>query len=118
MNEIYAGQKRSPQSSDIEIKKNVLPTLKELWVEVMKQDYESTEDKWWPSYSEYDPNISAEEYYELFLDKSVTRKEWLEALYDLYQMPKHLGTCADLESQFNKPYARYNRFLTSLARRI
>ena len=75
-------------------------------------------DEWWPSLAEYDPGIAAEQYYKLFLDKSVTNKEWLEALYDLYQMPKHLGTCADLESRFNKPYARYNRFLTSLARRI
>lgn len=75
-------------------------------------------DEWWPSLAEYDPGIAAEQYYKLFLDKSVTNKDWLEALYDLYQMPEHLGTCADLESRFNKPYARYNRFLTSLARRI
>ena len=113
LNAKCAGQQWSPQSSGIEIKQEVLPTLHSLWEEVSVN-----KDEWWPSLSDYDPGITAEEYHDLFLDTSVTRKEWLEALYDLYQMPDHLGTCADLEIRFNKPYARYNRYLTSLARRI
>ncbi len=92
--------------------------IQKLYEYVMNEDDVPAQEEWWPSLSEYDPGITAEEYYDLFLDTSVTRKEWLEALYDLYQMPEHLGTCADLESRFNKPYARYNRYLTSLARRI
>ena len=83
----------------------------------MEQNILDTED-WWSSLSEYDPGITAEQYYNLFIDEEVTKREWLEALYDLYNMPGHLATCAELQDRYGKPYARYNRYLTSLGRRI
>ena len=75
-------------------------------------------EEWWPNLTEYDPGFSSEQYYALLLDKKVIKKEWLEALYDMYRMPGHLGTCADLQERYGKPYTRYNNYLRSIAGRI
>lgn len=75
-------------------------------------------DAWWPSLSEYDPHLSVQDYHDLFLDESITKREWLDALYEMYMMPHHTATCVELSEKYGKPYSTYNRYLTSLARRI
>ena len=53
LNAKCGAQHWSPQNSGIEIKQEVLPTLRMLWAAVTKDTAE-----WWPSLSEYDPGLT------------------------------------------------------------
>ena len=103
----------SPQSSGIEIKQEVLPTLRQMWAEVTGEV-----DEWWPSLSEYDPEITAQEYHDLFLDEKVVKRTWLEALYEMYQMPDHLGTCKQMGERYGHDPAHYISYLATAAGNI
>ena len=92
----------SPQNSGIEIKPEVLPTLRSLWESVIKDS-----DEWWPSLSEYDPGITVQEYHDLFLTEKVVRHSWLKALYEMYMMPKHLGTCKQMGERYGYAPSHY-----------
>lgn len=101
----------SPQNSGIEIKSEVLPTLRAMWDEV-------TEEDWWPSLEEYDPNITVQEYYDLLVDEDVVRSTWLEALYEMYEMPNHLGTCKQMGEKYGYSPSHYISYFNSAARNI
>ena len=73
---------------------------------------------WWPALSEYDPNLSAEEYQALFLDEKVVKRSWLKALYELYQMPGHLATCKQLGEQYGYLPSHYISYLSTSAANI
>lgn len=75
-------------------------------------------DEWWPSLSEYDPGLTADQYYKLFTDEKVVKRSWLEALYELYRMPGHLGTCKQLGDKYGHKAAHYISFLSTIACRI
>ena len=76
------------------------------------------EENWWPSLEEYDPGLSAENYHDMFLDTKVVPREWLGALYDMYRMPGHFGTCKQMGIQYGYHYNHYNSFLTTAAENI
>ena len=103
----------SPQNSGIEIKNEVLPILHELWDRIS-----ADKEDWWPSLSEYDPGITAEEYKRLFLTESVVRRSWLEALYELYKMPDHLGTCKQLGDRYGYAPSHFISYLSTAAANI
>ena len=111
--EKWPTQTWSPHSFGIEIKQEVLPTLHLLWNDII-----NGEDDWWPKLSEYDPGITEEQYREYFDNESVIKRTWLEALYDLYRMPGHLGTCKQLELRYGNSAQSYNRYLTAAAANI
>ncbi len=75
-------------------------------------------EEWWPSLSEYDPGISTEQYRQLFVNQNIVHKEWLEAIYEMYQMPGHLATCKQLGEQYGHTPAHYISYLTSSAENI
>lgn len=108
-----AAQYWSPQSSGIEIKQEVLPVLRALWKDV-------TEDKneWWPDLEEYNPGITAQEYHDLFINEQVVRRTWLHALYEMYQMPDHLGTCKQMGERFGHAPSHYISYLSTAAGNI
>lgn len=74
--------------------------------------------EWWPCISEYDPGITAQEYHDLFLDESLVRKEGLQALYDLYQMPDHQGTCSEMGQRYGHHSGHYLGCLVAVAAAI
>ena len=113
LNEKCSAQHWSPQSSGIEIKPEVLPELRLLWKAVT-----TDKDYWWPALSEYDPEIMTQEYHDLFLDKNVVKRTWLGALYEMYQMPGHLGTCKQLGERYGHSPSHYISYLTSAAEKI
>ena len=84
--------------------KEILP----LYEHVMK------EEDWWPSLTEYDPGISAEQYHDLFLDERVVERDWLQALYEMYQMPNHLGTCKQMGDKYGHDPAHYISYLATM----
>lgn len=116
LNEKCVGQQWSPQSSGIEIKPAVLPELKKLW-EAVTANFMNVEE-WWPSLSEYDPGITAEEYKELFTTESIVKRAWLEALYELYKMPGSTASCKQLGVQYGYSPAHYISYFSSAAQNI
>lgn len=78
----------------------------------------SDDGEYFPSLDEYDPGITSEEYHDLFLDESVVKRTWLEGLYELYQMPDHLGTCKQLGDKYGYAPAHYISYLTTAAEKI
>ena len=64
-------------------------------------------DDWWPSLSEYSPDITTDQYHDLFLNESVVKRAWLEALYEMYQMPDHLGTCKQMGERYGYSPSHY-----------
>ena len=76
------------------------------------------QEDWWPSIEEYDPGIMAAGYHDLFLNEKVVKRAWLEALYEMYQMPSHLGTCKQMGERFGYPPSHYISFLSSTAANI
>ena len=83
-----------------------------------KRAEEGDDGEWWPSLSDYDPDLSEKQYYELLIDETVVEKRWLKSLYELYQMPGHLGTCKQLGERFNHPAAYYISHLTTAAEKV
>lgn len=80
--------------------------------------YSQSKDAWWPTLEEYDPDLTAEQYRDLFLDEKVVERRWLTALYELYQMPGHQGSCKELGTRYGKTFGHYNSYLNTLAERI
>ena len=74
--------------------------------------------EWWPSLSEYDPGISVQKYHDLFLNEKIVKRQWLTALYELYLMPDHLGTCKQLGERYGYAPAHYISYLSSIAANI
>ena len=68
-----SAQHWSPQGSGIEIKPEVVPTLRSLWKEVTDNDIE---DDYWPSQKEYPVNLS--------------KDDWKRFIQDI-EMPDHKG---------------------------
>ncbi len=115
LNSKCSAQHWSPQNSGIEIKPEVLPTLYALWNESTTN---TSSNDWWPSLAEYDPGLTADEYHDLFLNEKVVKRPWLVALYELYQMPGHLGTCKQLADKYGYKPGHYISFLSSAADNI
>ena len=67
---------------------------------------------------EYDPGFTANDYYNFFTNEKIVKRAWLEALYELYQMPGHLGTCKQLGERYGHKPTHYIGCLSSIAWRI
>ena len=78
----------------------------------------SLDESWWPSLEEYDPGITADAYHDYFLNERVVKRTWLEALFELYQMPGHLGTCKQLADKYGYKPGHYISFLSTAAANI
>ncbi len=51
--------------------------------------------------------LSAEELFELFQNANLVRRDWVEALYDLYRMPGNSASCRQLMRKYGKPVRYY-----------
>ena len=70
---------------------------------------------WWPSLAEYDPDITTNQYHDLFLNETVVKRTWLEALYEMYQMPDHMGTCKQMGERYGYSPSHYISYFSSAA---
>lgn len=78
--------------------------------QLYKSDY-------WPSPAEYDPEISAEQWLELFVDRSVCTAENLLILKTMQELGGE-ATCKQLSLQSGGTSAHYNSSMVQLARRV
>ena len=81
-------------------------------------EYVMCKEDWWPSLNEYDPGITAEQYHDLFLDENIVKRPWLQALYEMYRMPDHLGTCKQLADTYGHEPGHYISYLSTVAGNI
>ena len=103
--------------------KDIAGTLLEETVKAAKEiqplyEYVMQPEDWWPSLTEYDPGLTAEQYHDLFLNESIVKRTWLQALYELYQMPDHLGTCKQLGDTYGYAPGHYISYLSTAAGNI
>ena len=103
--------------------KDIAGTVLEETVKAAKEiqtlyEYIMRQEDWWPNLSEYDPGLTAEQYHDLFLNESVVKRTWLQALYELYQMPDHLGTCKQLGDTYGYAPGHYISYLSTAAGNI
>lgn len=75
-------------------------------------------NSWWPDLLEYDPGLSEETYNSLFKDEAIIKPSWLKALYELYMMPDHVGSCKQLADQYHHAPSRYISYFSSAGARI
>lgn len=108
----------SPQGSGIEIKPEVLPDLYALWDAATNNNDTDNQGEWSPSLSEYDPGLTADQYHDLFLNEQIVRRAWLQALYEMYQMPGHLATCKQLGETYGYGAGRYISYFATTAENI
>ena len=99
----YKNQKWNPQASGIEIKKAVLDDLLQEWAALTKKEL----DEFWPSLDTYSPNISAEQYAEIFRDEFSITPEKLDIIYFLWKMGS-TATCKQIAEIYGKTYNHYN----------
>ena len=78
--------------------------------QLYKSDY-------WPSPAEYDPEISAEQWLELFVDRTVCTAENLLILKTMQELGGE-ATCKQLSLQSGGTSAHYNSSMVQLARRV
>ena len=89
-----------------------------LYAYVMGEEMAPEEEEWWPSLSEYDPGITAEEYKRFFTTESIVKRTWLEALYELYKMPDHAASCKQLSDQYGYAPSHYISYFSSAGQNI
>ena len=75
-------------------------------------------NSWWPDLLEYDPGLSEETYKSLFKNESIIKPSWLKALYELYMMPNHMGSCKQLADQYHHAPSSYIRYFSSAGAKI
>ena len=72
---------------------------------------------YWPASAEYDPEISAEQWLELFVDRTVCTAENLLILKTMQELGGE-ATCKQLSLQSGGTSAHYNSSMVQLARRV
>lgn len=72
---------------------------------------------YWPNLSEYDPEISAEQWLKLLADKTICTVENLQILKAIQQAGEET-TCKQLSLKLGGPSTHYNGSMVQLARRV
>lgn len=100
-------QQWSPMGFGIEIKSNVLPELKKMWLELIGKKTE--EAIYWPSLEEYDPGITKEKWTELLNDSYVTNGDNLRMFKMMLELSGE-STCANLAEIYGGSAGSYNNW--------
>ncbi len=118
LNKQCPSQTWNPQSSGIEIKAEVIPTLKKMWSEISDNHLSGNITEWTPSLNEYTPGFSVEQWLELLHDKDLIYDDdfigeiWGGVLAMFYT-EKDGASCKKIGQKFNlsssKVIARCNQ---------
>lgn len=88
------------------------------WLDEGGAVIESPDEDWIPKISEFNPDLSADNYYELFKDENTVKPAWLDALYELYKMPDQTATCKQMGNKYGHMPSHYISYLGSAAHNI
>jgi len=86
--------------------------------EKKKKQGQKSDDDWIPKISEFNPGLSADNYYDLFKDENTVKPAWLDALYELYKMPDQTATCKQMGNKYGHMPSHYISYLGSAAHNI
>ena len=78
-------------------------------------EYVMQQEGWWPDLKEYTPGVTAEEYYDMFMNEGIVKRTWLQALHEMYMMPDHAGTCKQMGDKYGYLPSHYISYLSSTA---
>ena len=115
--EVVENLARNEQTILSETKK-AIKEIYPLYEHVMSEDKEPEEGDWWPSLSEFDPGITAEQYKKLFTTESIVKKAWLESLYEMYKMPDQTASCKQLGNRYGYSPSHYISYFSSIGQNI
>lgn len=73
--------------------------------------------EYYPSLSEYDPEITAIEYERILGDENLIKRSWLDTIYYLYLMGG-TGSCKQIVSHYGNSAAHYNTNAINIARAV
>ena len=103
------------QESDFEYKD--FPSLSFFaWNNSKKQD-DKMSTEWFPSHEEYDPELSVDDWLELFKDKSVFTDDSFTILYRILEIGG-AATCKELSEKYGQDRNYYNKGSSTLAQRV
>ena len=86
--------------------------------EKKKKQEQNSDDGWIPTISEYNPGLTADNYYDLFKDENIVKPTWLDALHELYKMPGQMATCKQMGNEYGHLPSHYISYLGSAAHNI
>lgn len=75
------------------------------------------QEKYYPSLSEYDLGITAEEYERILSDENIVKRTWLDTVYYLYLMGG-IGSCKQIANKFGNGAAHYNTNAVNIAKAV
>ncbi len=99
-------------------KKELIKDLDELW-KSLSGEIERTESKddWWPSFSEYSPGITKDQWLHLLNNQITIKPDWYTIL-GMFYTQKDGATCSALGIKFNRQPMSISGSCTQMAKRI
>ena len=97
-----------------------LITMEELFHFVREQYpaiINSEKVEYYPSLTEYNPGITAEEYERILGDENIVRRAWLDTLHYLYLMGG-IGSCKQIANKYGNGAAHYNTNAINIAKAV
>lgn len=73
--------------------------------------------EYYPSISEYDPGITAEEYERILGDEAIVKRAWLDTLHYLYLIGG-IGSCKQIANKYGNGAAHYNTNAINVAKAV
>ena len=97
-----------------------LITMEELFHFVREQYpaiINSVKLEYYPSLTEYNPGITAEEYERILGDENIVKRAWLDTLHYLYLMGG-IGSCKQIANKYGNSAAHYNTNAINIAKAV
>ena len=97
-----------------------LITMEELFHFVREQYpaiINSEKVEYYPSLTEYNPGITAEEYERILGDENIVKRAWLDTLHYLYLMGG-IGSCKQIANKYGNGAAHYNTNAINIAKAV
>ena len=97
-----------------------LITMEELFPFVREQYpaiINSVKLEYYPSLTEYNPGITAEEYERILGDENIVKRAWLDTLHYLYLMGG-IGSCKQIANKYGNSAAHYNTNAINIAKAV
>lgn len=107
---------KQPSGTNFKLSDEEFTLLEQVWNKtrgIIKKENCS----FYPSLSEYDPDITVNQFEELLLNESVVKRSWLDTLYFLYQKGGE-GTCKQISIKYGNTPQHYNRHAINIAKAI
>lgn len=94
----------------------MLEAIKEL-IPYYKHVIGAEQEEYYPSLTEYNPEINVEEYERILSDKNIIKRTWLDTLHYLYLMGGS-GSCKQIANKYGNGATHYNTNVINVAKAV